>query len=144
MHKSIQIIGIVFLVIALVLVRAFASQLFYDPFIDYFKNDYLHTNFPDFLTGKLVISLILRYALNTVLSLGIIYLLFQKKHLFFSIKFYVLSFVILLILFFIALNFFNTDYLFLFYVRRFLIQPLFVLVLLPAFYYQKLKAKSIQ
>jgi exosortase F-associated protein len=121
MHKSIQIIGIVFLVIALVLVRAFSAELFYDPFIMYFKNDYLHSSFPEFKIGKLLGNIFFRYALNTILSLGIIYLLFQKKYLFFSLKFYGLAFIILLILFFIAFNYFNTNYLFLFYVRRFLV-----------------------
>jgi len=32
---------------------------------------------------------------------------------------------------------FNKGYLLAFYIRRFLIHPLFVLVLLPAFYYQQ-------
>jgi exosortase F-associated protein len=34
-------------------------------------------------------------------------------------------------------------YLFAFYVRRFIIHPLFVLLLLPAFYYKRLNSREI-
>jgi exosortase F-associated protein len=41
--------------------------------------------------------------------------------------------------FFFIVYFFNSDQnLILFYVRRFLIQPLFVILFVPAFYFQKL------
>jgi exosortase F-associated protein len=49
-------------------------------------------------------------------------------------------FVILITAFFCILYFFkNQENLLLFYVRRFLIQPLFLIVFVPAFYFQKLK-----
>ncbi|MCF6349520.1 MAG: exosortase F system-associated protein [Flavobacteriaceae bacterium] len=135
MSNSVRYILVGLLFIALILVRAFQNVLFYDPFIAYFQNDYLHLPFPEFNTKKLVFFLFLRYLINTILSLAIIYLLFKVKFFIFSIKFYTYAFIIFLFLFFIALQF-PKNYLFLFYVRRFLIQPLFVLVLVPAFYYQ--------
>ncbi len=143
MTKIIQGIGILILFLSFVLIRAFASKLFYDPFITYFKNDYLHKAIPEFNSVKLVLNILYRYLLNFFLSMGIIYLLFQKQYLKFSIWFYTIAFVILIILFFIIIQFIESyTYLPLFYIRRFLIHPIFVLLLIPAFYYQKQHAKT--
>jgi len=58
-----------------------------------------------------------------------------------SVKLYVLAFIILLLwmAWLVANATPESNYNILFYVRRFLIQPLFVLLLLPAFYYHKQK-----
>ncbi len=129
----------------LVLVRAFEQYLFYDPFIDYFKNDYLYESIPVVSGSKLLISIIFRYGLNTFISLCIIYVAFQNKSfVIFSAKFYILAFVILSVTFFIILKGeLSNGYLFAIYIRRFLIHPLFVLLLLPAFYYNQLTTKKI-
>lgn len=139
MKKEIRIGLIVALFFLLILVRSFASTVFYDPFIDFFKNDYLKSTFPEFITSKLLVSLFFRYILNTLISLAIIYLFFQKKQLvLFSVKFYTITFVVLSIAYFILLKTeFSSGYLLAFYVRRMLIHPIFLLILLPAFYYQK-------
>jgi len=51
---------------------------------------------------------------------------------------YVFFFLILIGLFFSMLYFYEEhNNLILFYVRRFLIQPIFVILFIPAFYYQK-------
>lgn len=143
MTKAIQIIGILLFVLLLVLIRAFASELFYDPFITYFKNDYLYKGIPEFKFTKLALNIFYRYVLHFLISMGIIYLLFQKQYLKISIWFYSIAFVILIILFFIMIQFMETySYLPLFYIRRFLIHPIFVLLLIPAFYYQKQHAKT--
>jgi exosortase F-associated protein len=130
---------------ALVMIRAVASNLFYDPFIEYFKNDYLHQPIPVFSGSKLLTNLFFRYSLNTVISLTIIYLAFQNKlFLKFSVKFYVFAFIVLIITFMIILKGeLKNGYLFAFYIRRFIIHPLFVLLLLPAFYYKQLTSKEI-
>lgn len=138
MNKVVRYILVFFLVVVLVLVRAFQNKLFYDPFINYFKSDYLHLSFPEYKTTKLILFTFLRYFINTIISVAIIYLIYQKKYLNFTLKFYGALFVILLLLFFMALQF-SSNYLFLFYVRRFLIQPIFVLLLIPAFYYQEMQ-----
>ncbi len=145
MDRKARILIIVALFFALVLVRAFQNQLFYDPFIAYFKNGYLKDSIPVFSGSKLLLHLIFRYGLNTLISLLIIYMAFQNKDfLKFSIKFYLIAFVLFSITFFIILKGELTDgYLFAFYVRRFLIHPLFVLLLLPAFYYKQLTVKEI-
>jgi len=123
----------------LILVRAFAPRLFYDPFIQYFKNDYLYRAIPVFVTSKLFLNILLRYLLNFAFSLLILYVAFQKRSVIqFSIKFYAITFVVFMLAFYILLQTgFQKGYLLAFYIRRFLIQPLFVLILLPAFYYQE-------
>lgn len=143
--KKYRIILIIILFFVLVLIRAFAPKLFYDPFIVYFKNDYLYETVPVFSGSKLLINLFFRYSLNSLISLLIIYVAFQNRNfVLFSVKFYVIAFVVLTITFFIILRGeLQHGYLFAFYVRRFIIHPLFVLILLPAFYYKQLTSKEI-
>jgi exosortase F-associated protein len=145
MDKKRRIVIILALFFVLVLVRAFEMQLFYDPFIEYFRIDYLSEPIPVFSGSKLLVSLIFRYGLNAVISLLIIYIAFQNKSfVVFSLKFYMIAFVILSITFFIILKGeLAHGYLFAFYIRRFLIHPLFVLLLLPAFYYKQLTTREI-
>ena len=63
---------------------------------------------------------------------------FQKREfVIFSIKFYIIAFLVLSIGYYFLLRFgMANGYLFTFYVRRFLTHPIFILILLPAFYYQ--------
>ena len=143
MDKLKQIISIFTLVLLLVLVRAFAMTLFYDPFIHYFKNDFLLGSFPIYDSSKLFLSTLFRYSINMLLSLAILYVIFKNKQQFiFSIKFYGLAFIVLIGIYFFQLNSeFSNGYLLSFYIRRLLIHPVFLLILLPAFYYQKLIEK---
>lgn len=145
LQKGYRILIIALLFVLLILVRAFANELFYDPFIVYFINDYLHEPIPGFSGWNLLFDLFFRYTLNTLISLNIIYVAFQNRNfVFFSIKFYIIAFIILILTFFIILRGELTNgYLFAFYVRRFIIHPLFVLLLLPAFYYKQLTSKEI-
>ena len=145
LHKGYRFIIIVLLFLLLVMVRAFANDLFYDPFIEYFKNDYLQKPVPNFSGSKLLIDLFFRYSLNSLISLVVIYVAFlNRSFLIFAIKFYIIAFIILIITFFIILKGeLAHGYLFAFYIRRFIIHPLFVLLLLPAFYYKQLTSKEI-
>lgn len=139
-HK-LRIALAILLIILLILIRAYEDSLFYDPFLDYFKSDYYNLPLPEINNLQLFISLLFRYFLNTSVSLAIIYVLFKD---FDAIKFasflYFVFFVILTIaFFFILLKNGETNKMGLFYIRRFLIQPIFLLLFLPAFYYQKQK-----
>ncbi len=138
---NIFIICLLFL--ALIGIRYF-EHLFYDPLQTYFKNAYLYTKLPEINTLKLFLNIFIRYSLNTVISIFIIWFAFNKKnYISFSLYFYIIAFVILLIAFSFALQTkFENYYLFGFYVRRFLIHPIFVLLLLPAFYYQSKKVSA--
>lgn len=132
------------LVFLLALVRIYEHALFYDPFSYYFEGDYLNLTFPEYDSWKLFASLAQRYLLNTFISLAIIFVLFRDWALTkFSAVLYVVFFVILIALFFALISFAGNENNFvIFYVRRFLIQPIFVLLFVPAFYYQKRMAKN--
>lgn len=137
MNKYLRFLLIGLLFFMLVLVRAFASELFYDPFIHYFKDDYLHKPIPETDLLKLYLSTMYRYILNALISVGIIYLLFQKKYLKFALQFYIIAFIVLILLYSLPLFGVSINQFSIFYIRRFLIHPIFVLLLIPAFYYQK-------
>jgi len=143
MNKIIRWVLVIALFVMLILVRAFAAKLFYDPFIEYFRGDYLDHPIPDYNGLALFFYLFLRYALNTIISLTIIYVIFKNLKLIkFSIKFYIVAFFVLSVVFYGLLQSeMINGYLFTFYVRRFLIHPVFVLILVPAFYYQKMLVK---
>jgi exosortase F-associated protein len=128
------------LVCLLIGVRAFEDNLFYDPFLIYFNGDYIVSPLPEFDALFLFLGLLFRYTLNTILSLGIIYFLFKDKEIIkFASILYLLFFLVLIGTFFFILYFYgNQNNLVLFYVRRFLIQPLFLILFLSAFYFQKL------
>ncbi len=145
MSRFMRIVLIIGLFMVLILIRAYGTSLFYDPFIVYFQHDYLYSQMPEYDTLKLFLNLFLRYFLNTIISLVIIYLAFQKKGLVrFSIRFYTAAFLVLGLVYFLLLQVgFENGHLFGFYVRRFLIHPVFVLILLPAFYYQKKLISSV-
>ena len=139
MSKTIKWILVILLFVLLVSVRAFQKHLFYDPFIHYFANDFLAKPIPEYSTLRLFANIFFRYVINALISLAIIYVIFRKKGLVrFSVKFYIAAFIFLGIVYFILLKMEMLDgYLLTFYVRRFLIHPVFVLILVPAFYYQQ-------
>jgi len=119
--------------------RYFESKFFYDPFLDYFKRDYLHLPFPDFNGFLLFWNIFVRYFINSILSVLILYLLFKEVSLIkFAALLYVVLFVVLICAYFLIVLAVDENYNFLlFYIRRFLIQPLFLLLFIPAFYLQK-------
>lgn len=144
MKNTLRILGIIFLVSLLFLVRAFEEMMFYDPLIVYFQNDYLYKAVPSLDSWRLILNMLFRYILNSIISLAIIYLIFKKpSYLKFASFFFMLAFI-LLIIFFGALlrNQFESGYLLPFYIRRFIIHPIFLFLLLPAFYYQKMFSKQ--
>jgi len=144
MKKPVKIFLILILFLFLFLIRAFEAELFYDPLIVYFQNDYLYKSIPNIDEWKLVIDMLWRYVINSLISLGIIALIFKKKeYIKFSGFFLMLAFMLLIIVFsFLLKDGFKSGYLFPFYIRRFIIHPIFLFLLLPAFYYQKLKKKT--
>ena len=134
-----RILLLITLLLLLVLIRAFEESLFYDPFLNYFKQNYNNIPIPKIENFPLFFGLLFRYLLNSMLSLAIIFVLFKDIE---AIRFasivYLLFFIILISLFFIVLFYFGeTNKMTLFYIRRFLIQPIFLLLFLPSFYYQK-------
>jgi len=125
----------------LILIRLFEHDLFYDPYLLFFKSDYLQMDYPNREILKLTLFTTLRYVLNSIISLGIIYLLFRDKSIVkFSAFIYALAYIILLMFFlYFVIHPRQEDYYLFFNFRRFLIQPLFLILLVPAFYYYRLK-----
>ncbi|QSS98000.1 exosortase F system-associated membrane protein [Psychroflexus sp. ALD_RP9] len=137
--KSFKIVYIISLIVALIAVRLFERSLFPEVLLDFYTTTYSFSEPPNFNWFNLISTTILRYLVNSVLSILIIYLLFPStKTLKFIIWFYCLALVVLISVFSILLYQLKPeDYMTLFYVRRFLIQPLFLILLVPALYYQK-------
>ncbi|WP_395057152.1 exosortase F system-associated protein [Flavobacterium sp.] len=138
LNNKLTIIQLIFLIGLLTLVRILENELFYDPFLDFFKNESASI-YPEIESINLFLSLFLRYFVNAIISLVILYVIFKDLNLIrFSLILYVLIFVLLMILFYIVLNFFDESHkTTLFYIRRFIIQPIFILLFIPAFYFQK-------
>ena len=141
MNNKTRYLLIALLILLLFLVRAAAQRYFYDPLILFFKQDHLNAvpGIPN--QGRFYLFLAIRYWINAAISIGIIHLLFPR---FASIKFLIKIFIgafLLLGLGFIILLQTSTsgNYRALFYVRRFLIHPVLLLLLIPAFYHRKLQ-----
>jgi exosortase F-associated protein len=138
-----KILAAILIVLFLGIVRTMEDQLFYDPFLVYFQSDFKEMPFPHVDNFKLFAGLLFRYALNSVLSLILIYVLFKDIEILkFSVFLYVFFLILLLGMFFVILECYPNANWLLFYVRRFIIQPIFVLLFIPAFYYQQQNLKK--
>ena len=138
MHKMLRFAVILLLFVLLATIRFFEERLFYDPLLTYFKLGYLNNlQLPPMHLWKLLASVSFRFWLNSGISLLALYIAFEKIGVIkFSLLFYAAVFVLLIPAYFLLILYYNPDqYMSLFYVRRFLIQPLFIILLLPAFYY---------
>jgi len=135
-HKYYWLFGLFML---LALIRLFENKLFYDPYLTFFHNDYLYMDSPRREVLKLVAFTSLRYLLNSIISIAILYVFFKDLSIAkFSMVVYVFSYVVLLALFLIfVLDPKQENYYVFFNIRRFLIQPILLLLLLPAFYYYR-------
>lgn len=145
MSNVIRMIWLLVLFGFLILIRAFENELFYDPYLSFFKNDYLYMDNPRREILKLTGFTVLRFVINTILSLGIIYVFYKDKHMIaFSALIYGIALLVLTPIFlYFVVNPQQEDYYIFFNIRRFLIQPILLLILLPAFYYQKLKSRKV-
>ena len=125
----------------LILIRFFEDILFYDPYLEFFQNDYLYMDSPRREVAKVLGFTTLRFVLNTLISLAILFVVFKDKSIIkFSVFIYAIAFVVLMVFYlYFVVNPNQEDYYLFFNVRRFLIQPIFLILLLPAFYYHKLK-----
>jgi len=142
MHKVSKYILLFLLFGLLILIRFFENELFYDPYLMFFENDYLYIDSPRREVLKVVLNTTLRYVLNTVISLAILYVFFKDKSIIkFSAIIYLIAFIILILAYlYFVINPKQDDYYLFFNIRRFLIQPIIIILLLPAFYYHKIKS----
>lgn len=132
-------------IFGLIGVRMLEEEIFYDPFLTFFKVADKHANFPDFDGMKLILSYFFRFFLNLFFSAVVIHFIFKNK------KWTLQAVVLMLLVFAITLPIylycihteFEIGYLFSFYMRRFVIQPLTLLLLIPLFYYRKHALKGV-
>ena len=120
-------------------VRMFEDVLFYDPFLDFFHRIEGNAALPQYDLVKLVASHLFRFLLNLIFSLVVVHFLFRSKR--WTLQAALLIGIVFLITFPVYLYCVASDFrpglLFSFYVRRFVIQPLAVLLIVPIFYYRK-------
>ena len=139
MNKTYQkhiIAGISFFL--LIAIRFYEKQFFDDGLIVFFQHDYLKNDLPPISIVKSFVIDSVRYWLNTILSITILYLYFKQagllKFLFFV---YAVAYVLDILLLFVAFqNYQAGEYILLFYTRRFMIQPFLLFLLIPALWYQ--------
>lgn len=126
-------------VLGLIGVRMLEDRLFYDPFLNYFHEANKNFKFPEFVWGNLIVGHLFRFILNLFFSCMVIHFLFKNKQ--WTMQGAVLITIIFAITFPIYLyciyDRFDIGYLFSFYMRRFVIQPLILLLIVPMFYYRK-------
>ncbi|TDL99206.1 MAG: exosortase F system-associated protein [Flavobacteriaceae bacterium] len=136
-------IGITICLMGLILVRVFQEELFYDPFLDFFRSDFNNQKPPNFVAGKLILSHLFRYSLNSLFTFGVLALYFQSKFNSLALQIMFGSFVLFLAGYFLVIHQgFNWGYTSGFYLRRFLIQPMWLILLFPAFFYVNLLEKE--
>ncbi len=130
------LLPVIAMVAALALVRYF-EWLFYDPFRLYFARDFYNVPIPEFEGMRLLANLFLRYWINAAISLAILHALFSSRpQLVFAGVLYLAFFIVLSLAFFALVQYAPEQKMAIFYIRRFLIQPLLLLLFIPAFIYQ--------
>ena len=126
-------------IFGLIAVRMVEDQLFYDPFQAFFHLANKHAEFPDFKWTPLILNYLFRFGLNLVLSAAVVYFIFKNKQ--WTLQAIVLMLIVFAITFPLYLYCIHTQfdigYLFSFYMRRFVIQPLILLLIIPLFYYRE-------
>lgn len=127
------------LVLFLALIRIVEESLFYDPYLDYFKSDFINLPLPIVNKLHLFLSLLFRYSLNTIVSIAFIQIAFKDINFTkFVSALYVFLFIVLIVVFYFVIAFYEEENkMTLFYIRRFLIQPLFLLLFIPGYLIQK-------
>jgi len=137
--KIISWIIVVLAICGLIGVRAVEDRLFYDPFLNYFHEANKKLQFPEFEWGKLILNYIFRFLLNLFFSLAAVHFIFKRKD--WTLQAGILIVIVFAVTFPIYLycisTKFEVGYLFSFYMRRFVIQPLILLLIIPMFYYRK-------
>lgn len=145
MKQEYRILLIGVLVVILALVRVFEDQLFYDPINEFYRSGfYMLDRLPQYELPELLLNLSFRFWLNSLISLVILYIAFLDRNI---VKFAALLFLGFFLFgvvtySYLLLNLDRGHVMSLFYVRRFLIHPLLVLILLPAFHYYRLQKRK--
>lgn len=134
--NSLRIILILIVCTFLIGVRAFENSWFYDPFIAHFKQEDYLSSVPKYDFIKLFLHLLFRYFINSFASVLILLLIFDTRIVRFLGLLYLLFALLFIPVYMVLIRFYLPEaYTLFFYVRRFLIQPILLFVLIPAIYY---------
>lgn len=122
----------------LVLVYIFQLQLFYDPFQN-IRLDGGVLEAHEYNVFHYIVSKIFRYVLNDGFGLIIIWGLFgDTRYLRFAVFIFLLGLLILLPLYLVlSISFYTSSAAFLNHLHRLVLNPVLMMLLIPAFYYQK-------
>ena len=125
--------------VCFVFIRHFQYNLFYDPLLLFYKQNFQNQPLPNLNITKYIASISFRFVLNSALSFAVIFAVFRDvKMLKISMLLYVVLFLVLTLALVIIIKLYSPSYaMLLFYVRRFLMQPILLILVLPAFYYHK-------
>lgn len=133
------------IVVIFAVVRAFEDVLFYDPFTAFFKSEFTDKPLPSYDAILLYVTLSIRYAINSMLSLVLIYVIFKQRDVVtLSAVLFFMFLVLLIFALAIVLAFFPENKMAIFYIRRFLIQPILLLIFIPGFYFQTRNEKKAE
>jgi exosortase F-associated protein len=94
--------------------------------------------------GKFIFNRTIRFLLNDVLAIGLLYALFrERKYVLFAIGVQIFGlFFVLIPYFIIKLGSPSYNGPLINFIHRLILNPLLILLLIPAFYYQKYQARS--
>ncbi|MGJ8685604.1 MAG: exosortase F system-associated membrane protein [Nonlabens sp.] len=143
--RIISAVMIVLLVMLLVFVRLFEVELFNDPLNDYYRSNFQFNDMPNISVWKVIAGTSLRFFFNMVISLWIIWFLYKKvSYINAALWVYLFAYGILILLFTLLLDA-DSDFMkmALFYIRRFLIHPILLFVLVAGFYFLKTKGNKL-
>lgn len=131
------------LLLLLIAVRFFEYIFFNDYLLDFFNYSYLTDALPDISFWQVYPVIALRYWVNSLLSVLILWLLFPQQNIMrFLFILYAFAFIILSLLFMYEwFHYQPGEYLLLFYVRRLLIHPVLLFILIPALLFHHLEKK---
>lgn len=123
--------------LGLIGVYVFQNQFFYDPFKGY---PMIAGKLPhDFDAVTYAYQKVIRYLLNDGFALALIYALFQeRKYVQFAVYVFLFGLVVLLPTYLILFTFFSEQtYTYLNHLHRLVLNPVLMMLLVPAFFYQK-------
>ena len=116
----------------------FQMQLFYDPYQHFSIND-AHAIAPELNATHYILSKIFRYSLNDGFALLIIWGLFaNKKYMRFAVIIFLIGLLVLLPIYLIlSITFYPNSFTVLNHLHRIVLNPVLMMLLIPAFYYQQ-------
>lgn len=137
--KNLNWVLVIIGIFGLIGVRVLEEKIFYDPFLNYFHEANANIQFPNFDWAKLIINHLWRFLINLFFSAIVVHFLFlNKTWTLQAVVMMIIVFAITLPIYLLCVeNQFRIGYLFSFYIRRFVIQPIILLLIVPMFYYRK-------